>query len=91
MAFLSKLFGKKDKDESKAEAIAETQAEIDEAEELTDEEIEAAEKFEQENAEEISKSEALEIDGEFSEFALFKQEQEAEEIASESADRKSVV
>ena len=86
MAFLSKLFGKKDKDESKVETIAETVAEADEAEELTDEEIEAAEKFEQENAEEISKSEALEIDGEFSEFALFKQEQEAEEIASESAE-----
>ena len=86
MAFLSKLFGKKDKDESRVEAVAETQAEIDESEELTDEEIEAAEKFEQENAEEISKSEALEIDGEFSEFALFKQEQEAEEIAPESTE-----
>ena len=90
MAFLSKLFGKKDKDESKAEAIAETQAEADESEELTDEEIEAAEKFEQDNAEEISKSEALEIDGEFSEFALFKQEQEAEEIAPESTEADEV-
>ena len=90
MAFLSKLFGKKDKDESKAEAIADTQVEADEAEELTDEEIEAAEKFEQENAEEISKSEALEIDGEFSEFALFKQEQEAEEIAPESTEADEV-
>ena len=90
MAFLSKLFGKKDKDESRVEAVAETQAEIDEAEELTDEEIEAAEKFEQDNAEEISKSEALEIDGEFSEFALFKQEQEAEEIAPESTEADEV-
>ena len=73
MAFLSKLFGKKDKDESKKEEIEldelfdeekdeanEEKEEIeidglfdgdeDDGESLTDEEIEAAEKFEAENS-----------------------------------------
>ena len=82
MAFLSKLFGKKDKDEKKTGKKDFVTPTIEE-DELTEEEIEAAEQFEIENAEDINNSEALEIDGEFSEFALFKQEQEAEEIEVE--------
>ena len=82
MAFLSKLFGKKDKDEKKTGKKDFVTPKIEE-DELTEEEIEAAEQFEIENAEDINNSEALEIDGEFSEFALFKQEQEAEEIEVE--------
>ena len=48
MAFLSKLFGKKDKDNEKkdeAELPVEAEETDDESEELTEEEIAAAEKF----------------------------------------------
>ncbi len=86
MAFLSKIFGKKDKDnkdnQASAEAVNEAQ-ESEGSEELTEEEIAAAERFEAENAEEINGSDALEIDGEFSDFSVFKQEAEAEEISDE--------
>ena len=83
MAFLSKLFGKKNKDEKKESAPVEAQNEID-GEELTEEEIAAAERYEEENADEIEESESLELDGEFTEFSAFKQEQEAEETESEA-------
>ncbi len=83
MAFLSKLFGKKDKDEEKIEEKAPVAPETEDEDELTEEEIAAAERFEKENAEEINNSDALEIDGEFSDFTVFKQEMEAEEIESE--------
>ena len=89
MAFLSKLFGKKDKDNKENQACAETVNEVQESEgseELTEEEIAAAERFEAENAEEINGSDALEIDGEFSDFSVFKQEAEAEEISDETED-----
>ena len=94
MAFLSKLFGKKDKDESKKEEIeldelfdeAESDEEednedkeeielhdlfdedADEGEGLTDEEIEAAEKFEAENREEYENATSLDIDGDFVDY-----------------------
>ncbi|MBP3375759.1 MAG: signal recognition particle-docking protein FtsY [Clostridia bacterium] len=94
MAFLSKLFGKKDKDESKKEEIEldelfdeaesdeeednEDKEEIelddlfdeddDEGEGLTDEEIEAAEKFEAENREEYENATSLDIDGDFVDY-----------------------
>ena len=89
MAFLSKLFGKKDKDNKEKQASAEAVNEAQESEgseELTEEEIAAAERFEAENAEEINGSDALEIDGEFSDFSVFKQEAEAEEISDEAED-----
>ena len=86
MAFLNKLFGKKNKDEGKKSAPVASAASEEDSEELTEEEIAAAEKFEIENADEINESDALEIDGEFSEFSAFKQEQEAEELAEETKD-----
>ena len=65
MAFLNKLFGKKDKDnENKDEILKEVEA-ADEGEELTEEEIAAAEKFEEENKEEIESVMPLDYDGEF--------------------------
>ena len=86
MAFLNKLFGKKNKDEEKPSApVVEATSEED-SEELTEEEIAAAEQFEIENADEINESDALEIDGEFSEFSAFKQEQEAVEIPEGTED-----
>ena len=78
MAFLSKLFGKKNKNEKEEIKSVEHAALENEEEELTEEEIAAAEQYEIENAEEIEDSESLELDGEFTEFTAFKQEQEAE-------------
>ena len=86
MAFLSKLFGKKNKDEKENEKKAQESVAEKSGEELTEEEIAAAEKFEAENAEEIKESEALEGDGEFSDFAVYKQEMEAEEASPEEED-----
>ena len=82
MAFLSKLFGKKDKDENKKEEI-ELDELLDEAEEesegLTDEEIEAAEKFESENREEYENATSLDIDGEFIDYeSLIPDDEDAE-------------
>ena len=84
MAFLNKLFGKKNKDEEKKQAPIVEAASEEDSEELTEEEIAAAEQFEAENVDEINESDALEIDGEFSDFSVFKQEQEAENIAEET-------
>ena len=82
MAFLSKLFGKKDKDENKKEKI-ELDELLDEAEEesegLTDEEIEAAEKFESENREEYENATSLDVDGEFIDYeSLIPDDEDAE-------------
>ena len=82
MAFLSKLFGKKDKDENKKEEI-ELDELLDESEEesegLTDEEIEAAEKFESENREEYENATSLDVDGEFIDYeSLIPDDEDAE-------------
>ena len=64
MAFLNKLFGKnKDKNDKKEEIIDDGY--LDESEELTEEEISAAEKYEEENREEINSSTPLDYDGDF--------------------------
>ena len=86
MAFLNKLFGKKNKDEKKQSAPVVNATSEEDSEELTEEEIAAAEQFEIENADEINESDALEIDGEFSEFSAFKQEQEAVEMEEGTED-----
>ena len=86
MAFLSKLFGKKNKNDKEEIKTVEPDTLENEDEELTEEEIAAAEKYEMENADEIEESEALELDGEFTEFTAFKQEQEAEETEEEEID-----
>ncbi len=63
MAFLSKLFGKKDKNEEEKEA-----EELQDSEGLTEEEIEAAERYEEENASEIENAPSLDYDGDFIEL-----------------------
>ena len=70
MAFLSNIFGKKKGDEkSRGEEILEELAEIDNSdEELTDEEIAAAERFEAENADQFINQTSLDVDGEFLDF-----------------------
>ncbi len=72
MAFLSKLFGKKDKDENQKEEIELDEIfdspEDDNGEGLTDEEIAAAEKFEEENRAEYENATSLDVDGEFVDY-----------------------
>ena len=68
MAFLSKLFGKKDR-EDKNEKIEEVvEASEDYEGDLTDEEIEAAERLEAENREEYENATSLDYDGEFVDY-----------------------
>ena len=64
MAFLNKLFGKnKDKDDKREDITDDCY--LDESEELTEEEIAAAEKYEEENRAEINNSASLDYDGDF--------------------------
>ena len=65
MAFLSKLFGKKDKDKKDEELLENEEVE---EEGLTEEEIEAAERFEAENAAEFLNVTSLNYDGDFIDF-----------------------
>ena len=69
MAFLSKLFGRKDKDNDNNEEVLESDLECElddeDGEDLTEEEIAAAERFEEENREEIESVMPLDYDGEF--------------------------
>ena len=84
MAFLSKLFGKKDKDENQKEEIELDERfdsdEEDDGESLTDEEIAAAEKFEEENREEYENATSLDVDGEFVDYESLIPEDEFEDI-----------
>ncbi len=83
MAFLNKLFGKKDKDsENKLEnnvSEVEPDENDDDSDELTDEEIAAAEKFEEENKDEFVNTTPLDIDGEFLDFDSLVEDDELDE------------
>ncbi len=71
MAFLSKLFGKKDKDKENIEEVEEIvldDSDFEDGEALTDEEIEAAERFEEENRDEFENTTSLDVDGEFVDY-----------------------
>ena len=91
MAFLNKLFGKKDKGEQEKELVAE-KIELDgDAEGLTDEEIEAAERFEANNRDDFINTTPLDCDGEFIDFESLIDEDEYddeqdEEIQDEELD-----
>ena len=86
MAFLNKLFGKKDKDNDKKDEILDEIEATEDDEELTEEEIAAAEKFEEENKENIESAMPLDYDGEF--IALDGEDDEVsfEEVAEEAAE-----
>ncbi len=88
MAFLSKLFGKKDKDK-KDTAELEMDQEIEEG--LTEEEIAAAEKYEQEHKEEFIDTTPLDSDGEFIDFESLTDEDEAEEMLESAEDDEEVL
>ena len=81
MAFLSKLFGKKDKDNKEELDLAEgKRSEEDEEEGLTEEEIAAAERFEAEYAEQFANATPLDFDGDFIDFGDDEEAEEIEEI-----------
>ena len=106
MAFLSKLFGKKDKDNKNSEEIREEKVEeidqdalydseeeaidqdalFDDDEELTEEEIAAAEKFEDENLEDFVNTTPLDYDGDFIDFEYGDEDSEEESDALEEND-----
>ena len=111
MAFLSKLFGKKDKDNKNSEEICEEKVEeidqdalydseeeaidqdalFDDDEELTEEEIAAAEKFEDENLEDFVNTTPLDYDGDFIDFEYGDEDSEEESDALEENDALSEV
>ena len=88
MAFLNKLFGKKDKNnEAEAEKVEIEEIDADE-DELTDEEIAAAEAFEAEHKEEYENTTSLDVNGDFVDYESLipEDELEAEENAESLAD-----
>ena len=86
MAFLNKLFGKKDNEKDK-ENIVESEVVVDE-DELTDEEIEAASRIEDELRDEIVNNQTLDYDGDFIETELDTVEDEKiEETEIEEAEK----
>ena len=88
MAFLSKLFGKKDKDNEKDES--QVLLNDEENDDLTDEEIEAAERFEEENKKEIEDAMSLNYDGNFIEVDGEGEEEEATEEIEVSEENKEI-
>ncbi len=97
MAFLSKLFGKKDRDgntEPEVEKVAIEQDKLfydeyeDDTESLTDEEIEAAERIEAELGDEVKNSQSLDYDGDFIDFDIDGEdsEEEADETVEETVE-----
>ena len=88
MAFLSNIFGKKKGEEkSRGEEILEELREIDNSdEELTDEEIAAAEQFEAENSEQFINETPLDVDGEFLDFESLIDDEEYEDEVNDESD-----
>ena len=82
MAFLNKLFGKKDNEKDK-ENIVESEVVVDE-DELTDEEIEAASRMEDELRDEIVNNQTLDYDGDFIETDIDTVEDEKNEETEET-------
>ncbi|MBQ8408160.1 MAG: signal recognition particle-docking protein FtsY [Clostridia bacterium] len=82
MAFLSKLFGKKDKDKKDDELLDYEELENEDSEEegLTEEEIAAAERFEAENGAEFANATSLDYDGDFIDFDGDDDEESDEEL-----------
>ncbi len=93
MAFLNKLFGKKDKSNGGDEEIEKVEnIELDEdSEELTDEEIAAAEAFEAENREEFENSTPLDSNGEFIDFeSLIPDDEDDVELEEEEIEEEEI-
>ncbi len=79
MAFLSKLFGKKDKDnETEVEKI-DLDDELGSDEDLTEEELLAAERYEEEHRDEYISTTSLDLDGDFVDYESLIEDEEEEE------------
>ena len=68
MAFLSKLFGRNDKDNENEIEEIDLDDELGSEDDLTDEEIEAAERYEEEHREEYISATSLDLDGDFVDY-----------------------
>ena len=95
MAFLSKLFGRKDKENEKKQNEVE-QIEIDDGsdceEGLTEEEIAAAERYEEEHRDEFIETTSLDVDGDFVDFESLiddDEEYDGEEFEAQEEDKVS--
>jgi len=90
MAFLNKLFGKKDKDNNEPEKIIFEDSDFEDGEDLTDEEIEEAERFEAEHRDEYISTTSLDVDGDFIDYESLIDDDEAdydeEDTPSDSAE-----
>ncbi len=86
MAFLSKLFGRKDKDDKKEEIEELRDSELEDEEGLTEEEIEAAERYEEEHRDEFIEATSLDIDGEFVDYESLIEDDEEEYGEDEPSD-----
>ena len=85
MAFLSKLFGKKDRDDDREE-IEEIESPDESGDDLTEEELLAAEQFEAEHRDEYISTTPLDMDGDFIDFeSLIEDDEYDEELEEEEA------
>lgn len=96
MAFLSKLFGRKDKeDEKKQNEVNQTipDGDNDGEEGLTEEEIAAAERYEEEHRDEFIETTSLDVDGEFVDFESLiddDEEYDEEEFEAQEEDEETL-
>ena len=80
MAFLSKLFGKKDRDNENEIEEIDLDDELGCEGDLTDEEIEAAERYEEEHRDEFISTTSLDFDGDFIDYeSLIEDDEEYED------------
>lgn len=96
MAFLSKLFGRKDKDNEKKQNEAQQtipDGDNDGEEGLTEEEIAAAERYEEEHRDEFIETTSLDVDGEFVDFESLiddDEEYDEEEFEAQEEDEETL-
>ena len=96
MAFLSKLFGKKDKENEKKQNEVEQTAPDDGSdceEGLTEEEIAAAERYEEEHRDEFIETTSLDVDGDFVDFESLiddDEEYDGEEFEAQEEDEDTI-
>ena len=96
MAFLSKLFGRKDKENEKKQNEVEQTAPDDGSdceEGLTEEEIAAAERYEEEHRDEFIETTSLDVDGDFVDFESLiddDEEYDGEEFEAQEEDEDTI-
>jgi len=86
MAFLSKLFGKKDKDNENEIEKTDLEEELDYDDDLTEEELLAAEKYEEEHRDDFISATSLDCDGEFIDYESLIDDDEGYEDDEEELD-----